>query len=218
MDYYDILDVSFTDDTTTIRKHYYRLAKQYHPDKCKDTDKNDKNNKTEAFKTLSEAYSTLSNPKKRFIYDVNRFSVRLKLDLHISDDYPEEDLDIISTYYKNLCSSVECKLFYRLIQSLPRFKDTQKNQKNQKNQLNQQVGHKPKLIECHDLQEDFTVHLIRNLVDVYRNICKEIIVIIESNIYHLFITHSDYTLTFPGQSYTLTIHITTSTTSEQPSG
>ena len=54
MDYYKILEIDKNSTTREIKKHYYKLAKKYHPDK---------NNgiSDENFKLLSEAYSTLSN-------------------------------------------------------------------------------------------------------------------------------------------------------------
>ena len=66
MNYYEILEISKNSDTRSIKKHYYSLSKKYHPDK---------NNgiSDEKFKLLSEAYSTLSNPKKRYLYDMKLF-------------------------------------------------------------------------------------------------------------------------------------------------
>ena len=58
MNYYQILNVDIDSSTKEIRKHYYKLALKYHPDKNKDLESSEK------FKILSEAYSILSNPKK----------------------------------------------------------------------------------------------------------------------------------------------------------
>ena len=63
MNYYEILEISKNSNTKNIKKHYYELSKKYHPDK--NNGKSD-----EKFKLLSEAYSTLSNPKKRYLYDM----------------------------------------------------------------------------------------------------------------------------------------------------
>ena len=65
MNYYQILNIDNNSSTQKIRKHYYRLAKLYHPDK-----NNGSNQNIEDFKLLSEAYTTLSNPKKRYLYDL----------------------------------------------------------------------------------------------------------------------------------------------------
>ena len=63
MDYYQIMQVGKFSSTKEIKKHYYSLSKRYHPDK---------NNgiSDEQFKSLSEAYSILSNPRKRYLYDM----------------------------------------------------------------------------------------------------------------------------------------------------
>ena len=63
--YYDILKVSKDASDEKIKKAYKKLALSHHPDKNPD-------NKAEAeikFKEISEAYSVLSDPKKRKRYD-----------------------------------------------------------------------------------------------------------------------------------------------------
>lgn len=62
--YYDILGVSKTSSEEEIKSAYRKLAKQYHPDL-------NKNNPEAAnkFKEASEAYETLSDPKKKANYD-----------------------------------------------------------------------------------------------------------------------------------------------------
>ena len=65
-DYYKILGVDKQSDTDTIKKAYKKLAFKYHPDK-------NRNNKEEAekqFKLVAEAYSCLSDPNKRRVYDL----------------------------------------------------------------------------------------------------------------------------------------------------
>eukprot|EP00005_Dracoamoeba_jomungandri_P002305 CAMPEP_0174261448 /NCGR_PEP_ID=MMETSP0439-20130205/11437_1 /TAXON_ID=0 /ORGANISM="Stereomyxa ramosa, Strain Chinc5" /LENGTH=411 /DNA_ID=CAMNT_0015345927 /DNA_START=120 /DNA_END=1355 /DNA_ORIENTATION=+ len=62
--YYDVLGVEKDATESQIKKAYYRLARQYHPDKNPDdTEAEDK------FKQLSEAYEILSDPEKRSTYD-----------------------------------------------------------------------------------------------------------------------------------------------------
>ena len=70
MNYYEILEISSNSDTRSIKKHYYQLSKKYHPDK--NNGKSD-----EKFKLLSEAYSTLSNPKKRYLYDIKLIYLKI---------------------------------------------------------------------------------------------------------------------------------------------
>jgi molecular chaperone DnaJ len=57
---YEILGVDKTADQDVIKKAYRSLSKEHHPDKGGDEEK---------FKELSEAYSILSDPKKRAEYD-----------------------------------------------------------------------------------------------------------------------------------------------------
>ncbi len=63
-DYYKILGVSGTANTSEIKKSYKRLAIKYHPDR-------NKGNKLyeEKFKEITEAYEVLNNPEKRSMYD-----------------------------------------------------------------------------------------------------------------------------------------------------
>ncbi len=62
-DYYQILEVSKDASTEEIKQAYRRLALIYHPDK------NDAKYAEEKFKYIAEAYSVLSDPKKRELYD-----------------------------------------------------------------------------------------------------------------------------------------------------
>jgi len=64
-DYYEILEVTKTASDDEIKRSYRKLALRWHPDKNKE-------NKEEAqkrFQEISEAYSTLSDKKKRRLYD-----------------------------------------------------------------------------------------------------------------------------------------------------
>ena len=102
MNYYEILNIDKKSSTQQIKKHYYNLAKKYHPDK----NLNKKEN-TEKFKLLSEAYSILSNPRKRYLYD-------LKLEYNIKDDtldlnFTDEDYKSLHEYYNKLMNYTEIK-------------------------------------------------------------------------------------------------------------
>ncbi len=63
-DYYTTLGVSRGSKDDEIKKAYRKLARQYHPDVAKD-----KKAGEEKFKSISEAYEVLSDPKKRKMYD-----------------------------------------------------------------------------------------------------------------------------------------------------
>eukprot|EP00331_Platyophrya_macrostoma_P002415 CAMPEP_0176415624 /NCGR_PEP_ID=MMETSP0127-20121128/5907_1 /TAXON_ID=938130 /ORGANISM="Platyophrya macrostoma, Strain WH" /LENGTH=184 /DNA_ID=CAMNT_0017795635 /DNA_START=19 /DNA_END=569 /DNA_ORIENTATION=- len=64
-DYYKVLDVSKTATPEEIKKAYRKLAMKWHPDKNPDNQKEAE----EKFKQISQAYETLSDPKKRELYD-----------------------------------------------------------------------------------------------------------------------------------------------------
>jgi len=59
--YYEILGVTKTADKEEIKKAFRKLAHKYHPDKSGGNDAK--------FKEISEAYSILSDDKKRAEYD-----------------------------------------------------------------------------------------------------------------------------------------------------
>jgi len=63
-DYYKILEIGRNATEEEIKKAYRRLALKYHPDR----NPGDKEAE-ETFKVMSEAYSVLSDPKKRAYYD-----------------------------------------------------------------------------------------------------------------------------------------------------
>ena len=65
-EYYDILEINKKASQSEIRKAYYKLAKEYHPDKAP-TDKEEEY--TEKFQKISFAYETLSDEEKRKTYD-----------------------------------------------------------------------------------------------------------------------------------------------------
>ncbi len=65
-DYYEILGVDKTSDVSTIKNAYRKLAMKYHPDKNKGDKKSE-----ELFKKITEAYSVLSDQKKRELYDLH---------------------------------------------------------------------------------------------------------------------------------------------------
>lgn len=63
-DYYQILGCSKNADDAALKKAYRKLAVKWHPDKNPDNQE-----ATENFQKISEAYATLSDKKKREIYD-----------------------------------------------------------------------------------------------------------------------------------------------------
>jgi len=65
MDYYEVLGVSKTASDEEIKKAYRAKALQYHPDKNQGNAAAE-----EMFKKINEAYSVLSDAKKRADYDI----------------------------------------------------------------------------------------------------------------------------------------------------
>ena len=63
-DYYEVLNVERGAPQDEIKKAFRKLAFQYHPDRNKEPDAEDK------FKEISEAYAILSDPEKKQQYDM----------------------------------------------------------------------------------------------------------------------------------------------------
>lgn len=66
--YYDILGVDKSVNTQAIKKAYHNMSRKYHPDKLP-SDK--KVFGEEKIKEINEAYSVLSDPNKRKLYDMH---------------------------------------------------------------------------------------------------------------------------------------------------
>lgn len=64
--FYDVLELPKTATVHDIKKQFKKLAVKYHPDKLKDEEKEAG---TIKFKELNEAYSVLSDPEKKQLYD-----------------------------------------------------------------------------------------------------------------------------------------------------
>ena len=62
-DYYEVLGINKNATESEIKSAFRRLAKQYHPDVCKEA------NAEEKFKEIQEAYAVLSDENKRRQYD-----------------------------------------------------------------------------------------------------------------------------------------------------
>ena len=79
-DYYEVLGVDKTADEKEIKKAYRKLARKYHPDVVEEDKKEEA---TEKFKEISEAYAVLSDEEKRIrkrkLLKNSRKSVKLML-------------------------------------------------------------------------------------------------------------------------------------------
>jgi len=210
MNYYQILQVNKYSTTKEIRKHYYQLAKKYHPDK-------NNSRSCEDFKYLSEAYSVLSNPKKRYLYDLELVCKEYNIiNETFNFKFTDEELILLHSYYSKLMDSTEIKFLKLLYQSLPNHIQTKMKHKiNLFSKKKEKTYHcistqKIKYIDISQLNSDYHIHLKRNLKDVFLNLCKQIIVTTKSNQFYLFITHSDYSIQIYNHSKSiLTIQIET---------
>ena len=67
MDYYAILDLDISANTSEISRAYRKMAVKYHPDK----NIHDKKDAEIRFKLVNEAYEVLTNSEKRRKYDTS---------------------------------------------------------------------------------------------------------------------------------------------------
>ncbi|CAF0920114.1 unnamed protein product [Rotaria sp. Silwood1] len=67
--YYNILNVSPNAQANEIKRAYYTLSLQYHPDRTQNLDDFTRREYAERFKHISQAYSILSDPEKRTLYN-----------------------------------------------------------------------------------------------------------------------------------------------------
>jgi preprotein translocase subunit Sec63 len=69
INYYKLLEVRDHATELEIRKSYYRLAKEFHPDRHENLPDDLKEKLSAIFTRINLAYSTLINPEKRRDYD-----------------------------------------------------------------------------------------------------------------------------------------------------
>ncbi|KAJ1556900.1 hypothetical protein HK405_001460, partial [Cladochytrium tenue] len=68
-DYYKILGVDRNANDSEIKKAYRKMALQYHPDKQASLPEEERHSNDAKFKEVSEAYSVLSDPRKKELFD-----------------------------------------------------------------------------------------------------------------------------------------------------
>lgn len=82
-DLYEILGCDKNADDAALKKAYRKLAVKWHPDKNPDNAEATKN-----FQKISEAYATLSDPKKRKLYDLGGMQAANQADHMDESDIP----------------------------------------------------------------------------------------------------------------------------------
>lgn len=111
-EYYDTLGVAVNASAAQIKKAYYTLAMQYHPDKNTNLEESERERHAEMFKKISEAYGCLSDPVKRTTYDkfgkdnqVGAFSENFKPEEYFKNEFGGDSftpiigqLDIVSVF------------------------------------------------------------------------------------------------------------------------
>ena len=175
MNYYEILGITNNATTKEIKKYYYKLAKKYHPDK-----NNGDLNKCEEFKLLTEAYTTLSNPKKRLFYDIN-----LKYNIYIPGGFElnNDDYERIHSYYNKIMNWTEIKFIKLLFQSLPEsFKTDILNKANDifssKKAFKLMNISNIKYINLLQLYNNYYINLFRKFDDIYNLQSKQLLIIL----------------------------------------
>ena len=204
MDYYNILGIDLHSSTDEIKKHYYKLAKEYHPDKTKGDVV-----KSEKFKLLSEAYSTLSNPKERFIYDLK---MKYNLQPEFVFIFTDEEYEQLHHYYNKIMNTTEIKFLKLLFKSLPKRSKENIIETLFENQFRRSSTtliclKDIRYINISELNEDYIINLCRKFKDIYSNKLKQIIILNKEEIYYLFITSFDYKIVIKNREFLFTINI-----------
>lgn len=96
-DFYNLLEVSRTSSIADIKKAYRKMSLKHHPDKSAP---NDKAHAEEMFRKLTDAYSILTNPSKKRIYDI--YGSDSHIDIDDMEDYHQHlDKFRVKDLYRN---------------------------------------------------------------------------------------------------------------------
>jgi curved DNA-binding protein CbpA len=79
MDYYDLLEIESDASSSDIKRSYYRLARDLHPDKHRGLPEDVHAKLSEIFSHMNDAYNTLGDPEKRNEYDRSPSKVRREM-------------------------------------------------------------------------------------------------------------------------------------------
>ena len=192
IDYYELLHVKHEFTKEELKKKYYKLCLQYHPDKNKGIYEH-------KFKEINEAYEILSDDIKRKDYDI-------KKNLYFLNDFQftDDEIQLIHKYYQNIIHSNEYKLCMLLVKSIPQ---SIKEQLKKKFMKSNELIKSPKWIDIQSLNEDFTIHLLISKYDYENNILKQINVHTKYGIYYLFLRCYEQTVLIDNLSNNLKIQL-----------
>ena len=183
MDLYELLEIDEKDfNMDILKKQYHKMCKIHHPDKGGDEN---------YFKLIQEAYETLSDEKKRAMYDrYKRFSF-------LKDyNFTDEELQEMNKYYEELLQNENVRLATTLYKTLPpqvkerlnSMKDFIFNyDKNKKNEISKSIVIPAKFIDITGLNEDFYIEVNVGLEDAYKRVLKRITIKSKYGIYYLFL-------------------------------
>tara|TARA_Y100000768_G_scaffold90535_1_gene65213 strand:- start:1173 stop:2102 length:930 start_codon:yes stop_codon:yes gene_type:complete len=199
MNYYELLDVPVNATTDEIKQHYRKYARIHHPDKGGDPEK---------FKEIQTAYEILMDPIQRHQYDMDLSGTNYT--------FTQADYDMIYRYYNSFINSVEVRLMMSLFYSVPKDIRSKVNLSTlfKRKKVSQSTTliktDSIKYIDATQLYDSITLHLKRSLKDVFKRVCKQIIVKTRTNYYHVFITDSDYNIyLFNDTKSTIKLELTT---------
>jgi hypothetical protein len=192
INYYKLLNINHDFTKDELKKKYYKLCLQYHPDK---------NNGIyeEKFKQINEAYEILSDDIKRKEYDI-------KKNLYFLNEFQftDDEIQLIHKYYQNIINSNEYKLCMLLVKSIP---ISVREEIKKKFIQSKEIVKSPKWINIQLLDEDFTVHLIISDYDYQKNKLKQINVHTKYGIYYLFLRCYEQTILIDNLSNNFKIHL-----------
>ena len=190
MNLYELLEIKEEEfNMDILKKNYHKMCKIHHPDKGGDVNH---------FKLIQEAYETLSDDKKKAMYDrYKRFSF-LK-DYNFSD----EELQEMNKYYEDLLQNENVRLATTLYKTLPpqvkerlnSMKDFIFNyDKNKVEETSKSIVVPAKFIDITGLNEDFYIEVNVGLEDAYKRVLKRITIKSKYGIYYLFLRDFNHNL------------------------